>query len=229
MPSPARAHFIRMSAAAATHAAEGDAIRPDATQYELHLAQLAEHRRRLKQIKSVERKVEAKRKFLPEYQAYLDGVLQGDGGAQDDVVTTLMVWHIDAGDFDGALALGAYVLRHDLKLPDQYQRDAACVLAEEIAEAALAKLAQDHAAATDIQLLLQLVRTADLVKGRDMPDEVAAKLHKAIGYASRADAPADALEELQRALELNPKCGVKKDIERLQREIRNTAAGKSGG
>lgn len=37
------------------------------------LMQLAEHRRRLKQIQSIERKIEVKRQLLPEYAAYIQG------------------------------------------------------------------------------------------------------------------------------------------------------------
>lgn len=230
MTSPARAHFIKHSvAAAAAKAAADNSLRPDATQYELHLAQLTEHRRRLKQIQSIERKVEFKRQILPEYNAYIQGVLEGGSDAQDDVLTTLLVWHIDVGDFDGALTIGAYVLQHGLQLPDQYQRDAATVIAEEIAEHTLVDLGKPDATASDA-LVQQLVQAADLVKGRDMPDEVQAKLHKAIGYALRDTAPEAALAELGRALELNPNVGVKKDIERLQRAInKDTAAATKAG
>ena len=73
-----------------------------------------------------------------------------------------------------------------------------------------------------------------LVNDQDMPDEVRAKLHKALGYvhSSRIDStPEDrrqsqretALVHLRRALELHDKVGVKKDIERLEREIKNAA------
>ena len=71
-----------------------------------------------------------------------------------------------------------------------------------------------------------------------MPDQVRAKLHKAMGLhlvrtATAADdnpetvpagaakaARAAALDHLRRALALNDKCGVKKDIERLERELK---------
>jgi len=60
-----------------------------------------------------------------------------------------------------------------------------------------------------------------LTESEDMPDEVRAKLHKAIGYAlNETDKPA-ALEHLIRALNLHEKVGVKKDIEVLEREIKN--------
>lgn len=227
MHSPARQHFIRKSAAAANQAEADAAIRPDATQYELHLAQLAEHRRSLKGIHSIERKIEFKRQALPEYSAYVEGVLQGDRGAQDDVITTVMVWRIDAGDIDGAIQIATYVLRHNIALPDQYQRDAACVIAEETAEHALLELAHDGGADA-VVIHDQLVEVARLVDGHDMPDEVTAKLYKAIGYAARGFAPKAARDALDRALQLNPKCGVKKDIERLDRAIKNAKPGDPG-
>ncbi|UJB21885.1 phage terminase small subunit [Lysobacter gummosus] len=54
--------------------------------------QLGEHRRRLKSVQSVERKVEMKRRILPEYAPWIDGVLQGGRGGQDKVLMTVMVW-----------------------------------------------------------------------------------------------------------------------------------------
>ncbi|WP_269059049.1 phage terminase small subunit, partial [Ralstonia solanacearum] len=46
----------------------------------------------LKQVQSVERKAELKRKLLPEYAAWIRGVLDADTGAQDEVFMTVMVW-----------------------------------------------------------------------------------------------------------------------------------------
>jgi hypothetical protein len=59
---------------------------------------------------------------------------------------------------------------------------------------------------------------------------VRAKLLKAIGYGydQISDKPA-ALECLRKALELHDKVGVKKDIERIEREIKNSGGAGSGG
>lgn len=221
MPSPARAHFIRKTAAAANQAAADSAPRPDATQYELHLAQLAEHRRALHRIKSVQRKIEFKAKVLPEYMPYIEGVLKGDSGAPDDVVTTVMVWCIDTGDIVTALDIADYVLRHKLEMPDQYKRDAATVVAEETAQYALRELADNKSNVDASSLATKLEFTLFNTNAFDMPDEVRAKLRKAYGYALRESDPAVALEQLQKALALDPRCGVKKDIERLERALKN--------
>jgi hypothetical protein len=236
MSSPARNHFLRASAALAAQAQQDANPLRHATGHELMLAQLAEHKRQLKAVQSIERKAELKRKLLPEYTAWVEGVLQSDAGLQDEVFMTVMVWHIDAGDLAGALPMAAYAIRHKLAMPDQYQRTTACLIAEEFANMALKAI--DAGEAVD---MVALVSVADLVTDEDMPDEVRAKLHKALGYANYAQAgTADsvraavlrqtALAELKRALELHEKCGVKKDIERIEREIKNaaTAGAKEG-
>ncbi|CAJ0743813.1 hypothetical protein R76696_04668 [Ralstonia mannitolilytica] len=221
---------MRASAALAAQAQQDANPLRHATGHELMLAQLAEHKRQLKAVQSIERKAELKRKLLPEYAAWVEGVLQSDAGLQDEVFMTVMVWHIDAGDLAGALPMAAYAIRHKLAMPDQYQRTTACLIAEEFANMALKAI--DAGEAVD---MVALVSVADLVADDDMPDEVRAKLHKALGYANYAQAgTADsvraailrqtALAELKRALELHEKCGVKKDIERIEREIKNAAA-----
>lgn len=211
----ARRHYQHVTAATAAAQDPSAAVPPAyANAYELMLAQLTEHRRRLKEVQSVERKADAKRAFLPEYQAWVDGVLDGDAGRQDDVVMTVMVWNIDTGKYGSALDIGAYALRHGLTLPDQYQRDVATLLAEEIAEQALTALSAGGDFDPDI-----LQRTADLTAERDMPDEVRAKLHKALGLRLSESDPKIALGHLQRALSLNDRVGVKKDIERLERQL----------
>ncbi len=53
-----------------------------------------------------------------------------------------------------------------------------------------------------------------------MPDQVRAKLHKVTGLVLRdAGEPAAALEHLRRAMQLDAQAGVKKEIERLDREL----------
>ncbi|QDQ27717.1 terminase [Chitinimonas arctica] len=219
--SPARAHALRMAAQAL---AAPDATMANATGYELMLAKLHEDRRRLKQIESLARKIEVKRNLLPEYIPWVEGALQGNG-AQDVVLMTVMVWRIDAGDWRGALQIAEYALRYQLLLPDQFGRNLPCLLAEEFADQALRGEPVPHEI---------LIEADQLLIDHDMPDEVRAKLAKAIAYALLVEVPksaselvpmlrATALEQLQRALKLHDKCGVKKDIDKLERELRNSA------
>ncbi|MDO1993853.1 hypothetical protein Q2405_26105, partial [Escherichia coli] len=48
-----------------------------------------------------------------------------------------------------------------------------------------------------------------------------ARLHKAIGAVLSESNPASALNHLTHALQLDPRCGVKKDKQQLERRLRN--------
>lgn len=223
MNSPCRAHFERVSAAlSAASAAPGESL-AGASRYELMLAKLATDRQRLHSIKSIERKIAVKREVLPEYAGYVAGSLEGGRGAQDDVLTTIMLWRIDAGDFAGALAIAEYALTHRLTLPDSFDRSTATVVAEEFAEQAIIALKANQPFDVD-----QLKHVADLTESHDMPDQVRAKLYKALGLASQ-DKPEVALLYLNRALKLHDRVGVKLDIDRLQKQLGNLATGSDAG
>jgi len=212
--TPARAHYARVTAARAAAAASPGQSMAGATPYELMLAKLAADRRALKSVQSVARKIELKRKLLPEYADYVSGVLSGGRGAQDDVLVTVMVWRIDVGDFEGALDIASYALSHGLALPDQFERSLASLVAEQFADAALSAFMEGG---TFDAGTLECVD--ELTGHADMHDQVRAKLYKALGYARQETDPPRALEYLRRALSLNDRVGVKKDIDRLSKLI----------
>lgn len=214
MTNPFRAHtrFIQ-----AQEAARSGGTGRNAKGYDLMLLQLAEDRRRLKGIQSNVRKAEIKVEVLPKYAAWAEGVLSADGAQQDDVLMYVMLWRIDAGDYAGALSIGRHALKHGWVMP-LGNRTTATVLAEEIADAAkaavLAKTPFDPA------LLLE---TLEVVDAHDMPDQSRARLHKSVGWVLTDSNPASALNHLKHALQLDERCGVKKDIEQLERKIRNAS------
>ena len=216
--NPARAH--RQRVLAAMRGEKDDVLDARAeTQYELMLMQLAEHRRRLKQIQSIERKIEVKRQFLPEYEAYVQGVLQSNSGRQDDVLMTVLVWYIDTGDIAKALSVADYALRHDMQTPDRYERSTACLVAEEIADTALKLMDSENAVSAEL-----LGKTIALTEEQDMFDQVRARLLKAYGLSlTKAGNQPAAIEPLKRALELDERSGVKKLIEQTEREIKKNS------
>lgn len=212
--TPAQRHVIRRRAAA-----ERTGTKPvaRASQFDLNRSQLAEHRRSLSNIQSMEKKAEFKREALPEYTPYVEAALKGDGPI-DEIVSTVMVWLIDTGDFDGALPIAEAMISRGGDMPEAYKRDPGTVIADEIADAFLK--AGDEA--TQRPSLELLERVAEITAENDMPDQARAKLHKAIGYAQREAGHLEpALGNLERALQLHDKVGVKKDIERLQSKLKN--------
>lgn len=240
MISPAKAHFLRKTAEkeAAQAAASGNQL-AGSTGYELMLAKVDADMRRLKDIQSIDRKIEVKRELLPDYDAYIDGAIAGDTGVQDDVLMTAMVWQFDVGNFERGLQIAEYALRHKLALPGKYNRTLGTLVAEEVSDAAKRKLVEKEAVAI-AEMLEPLLKTDELTKAEDMPDQSRARLYKAIGlvYASGLNdtdkipesevadyihAAETALDYLRQALSKDDKSGVKKDIERIERFAKNLA------
>lgn len=212
---------------------------PPATPYELKLLELTEDKRRLKAVKSIEKKIELKKALVPNYAAWCAGAVQAGRetgqAVQDDVLTTIMVWSIDIGDYTVALMLAEHVLRFDLSLPPQYDRDVHTLLVDEFADAALAAF---RANAEFPAGLLDDVEI--LTSEADIHDQPRAKLFKARGLEAlrladnppegqavaggRQAALTEARVRLTRALELHGQVGVVKDIERIDRELKKEIA-----
>lgn len=226
--SLAQAHQRRVRAAMEAAKTSPQQTMAGATAYEHQLNQLLQDRLRLKQVQSNQGKAELKRQLLPDYIPYVQGVLVSGKGAQDEVMTTVMVWRIDAGDYVGALDVADYVLQHQLLMPDRFERTTGCLVAEEIATAALK--AQKTGEAFDLSIL---ERTLELTDEHDMPDEARAKLYLATGRATLAGVDPDTskpgqiqagIDLLKRAIDLHSSCGGKKDLESAERLLKKHVA-----
>ncbi|EAA6471164.1 terminase endonuclease subunit [Salmonella enterica] len=215
MTSPAQRHMMRVSASQA--AQREQAPLRHATAYEQMLVKLADDRRTLKNIRSNERKAEKKRELLPFYAPWVAGVLADGCGAQDDIVMTVMLWRLDAGDIAGALEIAPYALKYGLTT--DHRRTTPYMLVEEVALAALRL--RDAGESVDLSWLQT---TIDLTDGADVPDMVRARLHKVTGLTLRdAGMNAEALAQFQRAMQLDRNAGVRKEIERLERALKPKA------
>ncbi|MDG2513193.1 phage terminase small subunit [Sphingobium yanoikuyae] len=180
--------------------------------------------RRLKEVRSIDKKIEVKREILPEYRAWVAGLIAADAGVGTgvaaEVLPTVMVWLIDTGAYTDALDLVPFMFRHKVTMPSRYQRDAATIVVEEIATAALKAQGADASFPVEI-----LDRVADLTGHLDIHDEVRAKLLKAIGneqLREAEDLPFDdamagyaaAVSTLNEAQRLHERIGVKDKIKR---------------
>lgn len=210
--SPARAHFLRKTAE--SEASQDRSSFAGLKGYELILAQLNAHRRQLKGLQSIERRIAFKRTIFNEYRPWIDGVLAKGTGIQDHVLMTMMVWAIDIGDYTTALNIAQYALMHDLIMPEQFNRTPACVLVEELAE--VAKKARDQKSPFDENVLTQAYQ---LTEHQDMPDPVRAKLLRELGELIQEQQPEQALEYYQRAISLDNHCGAKGLRNQLEKKL----------
>jgi hypothetical protein len=229
--TPAQRNQLRKRAAKEAAATAPAISMAGATAYEQQLAQLQQDRLRLKNVQSDQGKAELKSRLIPAYGPYIEGVLAAGNGAQDEVLTTLMVWCIDAGLYQGALEIATYVIKHNLLMPDRFARSTGTLIAEEIANAALK--AQKAGESFPLAILGQ---AAAITAEQDMPDQARAKLHLALGKSLAADVSDEgavgidllhleqAKAHLARAIALHSACGGKKDLERVDRLLKKHAA-----
>lgn len=241
--TPALEHRLSTAIAATAGQCDADvqlAIGVDPAVAQIML-RLTHDLRRLKEISSIEQKIEVKRTMLPEYRDWCDlrlaagTAIEGrdlPSSGADDVLPTMMIWAIDTGDWPRALELAEHVLRFNVPLPTRYQRGAAPLIVEEIATAALKKQAREETFPLDVLEAVEAL-TADA----DMHDEIRAKLKKAIGTElARAAgemesgtpehlaAVSKALAPLQRAQDLHDRVGTKGTIKQLRKVLAAAAA-----
>jgi hypothetical protein len=227
----------------------GGVIRPDAATNEAAamLVKLTTDRARLKQIQGTQAKIAAKADIVPEYRDWLTKLLddpdQLEVGAVNDVLAMLTIWYIDIGDIGFALDLAELVLAKDVPMPSWFDRTAGCAITEGIATAALAAVGLGEAFdRAHLDHLDGLINNPE--NPVDMPDEVRAKLFKAMAMLGKielnaltesGDAPdgvagqmdallADIGANAKSALALHNGCGVKKLIEKVELLQKNIEA-----
>jgi len=214
-----RAEQARALKDAAKPASAGQAAAGRSHTYNLLLLKLAEDKRALKAIESIDRKIALKHELLPYYVEWVNAVLQNGTGGADQVLMTVMLWRIDVGDFTGALEIGRYAITHNLNMPDVYKRKTPSILAEEIADTAKYMLVLKEPDLDQAAMLQLLLQTYDLTADCDMANEVRAKLHRVVGFYAESLDPPLALLHFKEAYRLNEKCGVKSNINRLEKLV----------
>ncbi|HCQ7474763.1 phage terminase small subunit [Klebsiella michiganensis] len=229
MLTPAQKHFQRVMAE--RHGKTDEQSDTARTAHEQIMHRLRMDQSALRRVQSDQAKAAMKRQLLPHYEGWIEGTLDGDSGRQDEVIVTLMVWAIDAGDYALAARIGRYVVTHGLLMPDRFNRTAATVLVDEICDPILVQVKADDT--TDVTPYLAVLDdVADFTAGSDMPDVVRAKLCKARAFALRngtTEEQITALALLRQALTLDAGAGVKKEIERLARVVKKAAAAAGAG
>ncbi|TCB68660.1 phage terminase small subunit [Acinetobacter sp. ANC 4178] len=209
----ARNHYLRVLAEKSAKADAFGATRQDASVYLLQLAELKNDKSLLSHIKSDESRAEAKAKLIPKYLPYVEGILAANQKVEDEIVTTIMLWCLDAGMFDLGLKIAVFALAHGLDMPDSFSRDTPSIVAEEIANAALSKLKAGDV--FDLNILLQ---AEQLTESYDLHDPIRAKLYCAIGKIFLSvENYVPAIEYMKKAIAKKDNVGCKQDLDRAEK------------
>ena len=213
MLSPARRH--RLNALAAKDAAKAETefggVRQDASVYQLQLTELKNDQIVLRGIASEIERAKAKAEVIPKHMPYVNGVITSDAQIEsDDVVTTIMLWCLDVGEYTEGLRIAEYALKHNLKMPDAFSRSTAAIVAEEIGNAARIKFKAGET--FDLAVLEQ---ANNLTATFDIHDEIRAKLYLAIGRSFiQLERYEPAVQFLTLAIKRNENCGGKTDLQK---------------
>lgn len=209
----ARNHRLRVLAEKAAKADEFGGSRTDASIYQLQLLELKNDKSLLSNIKSDQSKALAKANLIPKYLAYVNGVIAANTKVEDEIVTTIMLWCLDAGWFEQGLEIAKFALDHGLDMPDSFSRDTPSIVAEEIANAALSKIKANET--FDLNTLLC---AEQMTEGFDLHDPIRAKLYCAIGklFLAQNDFP-PAIEYMKKAIAKKDNVGCKQDLERAEK------------
>ncbi len=212
MTSPFRRHIEKTIAMQATH----ESLHLDA--YQKLFMRLKKAQKQLKEIQSIDNKALFKADLLPDFQAWVDGVLENPTpNTKDEIFTTILVWHIDAGLLDAATTLSMFAIKHQFAGLDDFQRTLATTIFEEIA----VQLSKGEAITLDnLESLSQCLeqKQASGAWLLDMPDKVRAKFFKeAANIHDKLSNKARALDLYHKALFCDERIGVKAQIKRLEK------------
>ena len=171
----------------------------------------------LKSFDGMPRKVAYKQERIDHYLPWVLGLIEGDQGHEDRILSYMLVWTIDIGDIRRFLKIAAYMQKHDLKPPFETKlpsfisdnaRDNIDALsvedAEEIAEFIADQDVQENSHASFLRLLGQKVldgREPETITIDDLAD-----VERVIGY-------------WETAVQLDSKVGIKKKLEQFQKRV----------
>lgn len=235
--SPAERRAAKIIQQAPPPAPERDETSPDASKYEILLAQIWEHQKSIGNVKPREDKNALKAEFLKDYDEYINdyvATVNKTGKAlQDDIFMRCMIWNIDIENYARGLEMAEIALKYGLKMPQPFTRDTWTYIAEDIA-----KLSINRKATLDGFPIDVLLQVETLVTDFPLADQARATLYKAIAQqynraaenitkqqknddftGSLAEAQKLALNYFLKAQRLWDGAEVKKEIERLAKKV----------
>lgn len=176
----------------------------------------------LKSFDGTPRKVAYKQERIDHYLPWVLGLIEGDLGHEDKILSYMLVWTIDIGDIPNFLKIAAYMHKHDLKppfetkLPSFISDNASDNIdslsiedAEEIARFIADQDVQENSHATFLRLLGQKVldgREPETISIDDLAD-----INRVISY-------------WETAVQLDSRVGIKKKLEQFQKRVAELSA-----
>lgn len=155
-------------------------------------------------------KLAYKRERFPHYMPWVNGLIEGDCGGRDKVLQYMFVWAIDIGEIDQFLKIAAYMEKHQIDPPF---------------ETKLPTFISDNARENLNHLTLdEAILLADFIADKDVQENSYAQFLRGLGEKILESEALDergahlVMKYWRKALMLDPNVGIKKRLEKLEKE-----------
>lgn len=204
--------FLRAKQKAVAAAVASDENSGQRSEFELLMVKLTRDKQSLSEIQGIPGKIAYKNEHFETYWPWCEGILSQNEKREDPILIHMFIWAFDIGDLDKAQQLSEYILDHEIQL--NKTTDFKITSAGQIARSI-----SDLGQFPDLTLE-ELQPFFDLVKDKDMPNQVLAELYKTAAILSKEENQLnDALAYFTRAKQLYEKVGVKKLISEVEKLI----------
>jgi len=166
---------------------------------------------------SVTEKIALKRQLLPNYLPQVDAYLEAGMQHPNPLLVWCLIWLIDVEDIEQALKLAYIAIEQQQLMPERFKRDLPTYVAEALHDWAERQYKDQKSADPYFSEVVKAVDSEHWPVGQII---VQGKLYKLAGlFAERNGELDEAVRWFERAMEANPKAGVKTRLEKLKAKL----------
>lgn len=187
---------------------------------ETHKAILAASIDEMLNVEDIEDRKAYKAEAIVKLIDFVNGYVSSAAKYPNIVAVWVMIWLFDLGDIARALPLALHLAKQKIhNMPTRFKSEIEAFICDQMYDWAAAQLKANKSAGPYLE---QLINTIESEKWQ-LPDVVHGKMYAM--YGKHLDALAEneaALKAYEMAMEINPRAGVKKSIERLTATLAKT-------
>jgi archaellum component FlaC len=185
---------------------------------ETHKAILAASIDEMLNVEDIEDRKAYKAEAIVKLIDFVNGYVSSAAKYPNIVAVWVMIWLFDLGDIARALPLGLHLAKQKIhNMPTRFKSEIETFICDQMYDWANAKLDANKSAGPYLD---ELIKTIESEKWQ-LPDIVHGKMYAMHGKHLDAIAEDEAaLKAYEKAMELNPRAGVKKNIQRLRAKLK---------
>lgn len=187
---------------------------------ETHKAILAASIDEMLNVEDIEDRKAYKAEAIIKLEAFVNGYVQSAAKYPNIVAVWFMIWLFDLGDIARALPLALHLAKQKVhNMPTRFKSEIETFICDQMYDWAAAQLKANKSAGPYLEQVIAAIESEKW----QLPDVVHGKMYAMHGKhldALAEDEPA--LKAYEKAMEINPRAGVKKRIEQLTAKLAKT-------